>query len=167
MSTMSTRSIIARSPQGGGPRPYRAMPNGVSATSISPTPTAMNSASPGHCTLQVEDASEDRSYAVFKACAMSAIRSDECSMPTDKRIVESRTPIFLRISAETPEWVMLEGRLASDSVPPRLTASLKICSAFKNLNAADWPPTMSNEKVEPAPVHCLANKRPATESLSW
>ena len=30
---------------------------------------------------------------------------------------------------------MLAGRLASDSVPPRLTASLKICSAFRNLNA--------------------------------
>src|SRR5258708_23429545 len=41
---------------------------------------------------------------------------------------------FLAESAGTPEWVMLAGRLASDSVPPRLTASLKICSAFKNLN---------------------------------
>ena len=35
------------------------------------------------------------SYASFKACAMSAIRSDGCSMPIDSRIVESRTPIFL------------------------------------------------------------------------
>jgi hypothetical protein len=63
-------------------------------------------------------------------------------------------PIFWRMSAGTPEWVMLAGRLASDSVPPRLSASLKICSAFKNLNAAAWPPAMSNENVEPAPVHC-------------
>ncbi len=94
------------------------------------------------------------SYASLKACAMSAMRSDGCSMPIDSRIVESRTPIFWRMSAGTPEWVMLAGRLASDSVPPRLTASLKICSAFKNLNAADWPPAMSNENVEPAPVHC-------------
>jgi hypothetical protein len=69
-------------------------------------------------------------YALFKACAMSAIRSDGCSMPIDSRIVESRTPIFWRMSAGTPEWVMLAGRLASDSVPPRLTASLKICSEF-------------------------------------
>ena len=107
------------------------------------------------------------SYASFKACAMSAIRSDGCSMPIDSRIVESRTPIFSRMSAGTPEWVMLAGRLASDSVPPRLTASLKICSAFKNLNAAAWPPTMSNENVEPAPVHCLANRRPAGEAASW
>ena len=61
----------------------------------------------------------------------------------------------------TPELVMLAGKLASDSVPPRLIASLKICSAFKNLEAAAWPPTMSNENVEPAPVHCLANRRPA------
>jgi hypothetical protein len=47
-----------------------------------------------------------------------------------------------------------------DPVPPRLTASLRICSAFRNLNTAAWPPTMSNENVEPAPVHCLANRRP-------
>jgi hypothetical protein len=71
-------------------------------------------------------------------------------MPIDSRIVESRTPIFWRMSAGTPEWVMLAGRLASDSVPPRLTASLKICSAFKNLKAAALPPTMSNANVEPA-----------------
>jgi hypothetical protein len=51
-----------------------------------------------------------------------------------------------------------------DSVPPRLTASLRICGAFRNLNAAAWPPTMSNENVEPAPVHCLANRRPAGEA---
>ena len=57
-------------------------------------------------------------------------------MPIDSRIVESRTPIFRRMSVGTPEWVMLAGRLARDSVPPRLTASLKICSAFRNLNAA-------------------------------
>jgi hypothetical protein len=38
--------------------------------------------------------SDARSYASFKACAMSAIRSDGCSMPIDSRIVESRTPIF-------------------------------------------------------------------------
>jgi hypothetical protein len=51
-----------------------------------------------------------------------------------------------------------------DSVSPRLTASLRICSAFRNLNTAAWPPTMSNENVEPAPVHCLANRRPAGEA---
>jgi hypothetical protein len=39
-----------------------------------------------------------------------------------------------------------------DSVPPRLTASLRIC---RNLNTAAW---------EPAPVHCLANRRPAGEA---
>src|SRR6266481_1414064 len=117
----------------------------------------------GSCTAS----HKERSYASFKACAISAIRSDGCSMPIDSRMVESRTPIFWRMSAGTPEWVMLAGRLASDSVPPRLTASLKICSAFKNLKAAPWPPTMSNENVEPAPVHCLANRRPAGEASSW
>ena len=34
------------------------------------------------------------SYASFKACAMSAIRSDGCSIPIDSRMVESSTPIF-------------------------------------------------------------------------
>jgi hypothetical protein len=52
------------------------------------------------------------SDASFKACAMSAISSDGCSMPIDSRIVESRTPIFWRMSAGTPEWVMLAGRRA-------------------------------------------------------
>jgi hypothetical protein len=33
------------------------------------------------------------------------------------------------------------------------------------LNAAAWPPTMSNENVEPAPLHCLANTRPAGGGL--
>jgi hypothetical protein len=42
----------------------------------------------------------------------------------DSRIVESRMPIFWRMSAGTP--VMLAGKLASDRVPPRLAASLKI-----------------------------------------
>jgi hypothetical protein len=97
---------------------------------------------------------------------MSAIKSSGCSIPIDNRIVESRIPIFWRTSAGTPECVMLAGRLASDSVPPRLTASLKICSALRNLNAAAWPPIMSNENVEPAPVHCLLNKRPAGEFSS-
>jgi hypothetical protein len=69
---------------------------------------------------------KEGSYDWFKAWAMSAIRSEWCSMPIDNRIVESRTPIFWPISARTPEWVMLAGRLASDSVPPRLTASLTI-----------------------------------------
>src|SRR5437868_15047611 len=100
-----------------------------------------------------------RSYASFNACAMSAIRSEGCSMPIDSRIVESRTPIFWRMSAGTPEWVMLAGRLASDSVRPSLTASLKICSAFKNLNEEDLQTTMSNEDVNPALVHCLETTR--------
>jgi hypothetical protein len=35
------------------------------------------------------------SYASFKACAMSAIRSDGRSMPIDSRMVESRNAYFL------------------------------------------------------------------------
>jgi hypothetical protein len=56
-------------------------------------------------------------------------------MPIESRTVESRIPIFWRTSAGTPECVLLAGRLASDSVPPRLTAGLEICSALRNLNA--------------------------------
>src|SRR6202035_5545062 len=54
-------------------------------------------------------------YAAFKACAISAVRSDGCSMPIDNRIVELRIPILWRMSVGTPERVMLAGRLASDS----------------------------------------------------
>ncbi|MOA45366.1 hypothetical protein D3C78_1677590 [compost metagenome] len=77
-------------------------------------------------------------------------------MPIERRIVVSRTPMRRRTSIGTPEWVIAAGWLASDSVPPRLTASLKICSAFRKRKAASWPPDMSKEKVEPAPVHCAA-----------
>src|SRR3981189_700514 len=89
------------------------------------------SAVKGRCRFLHWLSRKEGSYASFKACAMSAIRSDGGSMPIDSRIVQARTPIFWRMSARTPEWVMLAGRLASDSVPPRLTASLKICSAVE------------------------------------
>ncbi len=51
-------------------------------------------------------------------------------MPIDSRIVEPRMRMFRRMSAGTPECVMMAGRLAIDSVPPRLTAGLKICNAY-------------------------------------
>jgi hypothetical protein len=41
----------------------------------------------------------------------------------ESRIVESSIPIFCLTPVGTPECVMLAGKLASDSVPPRLTAS--------------------------------------------
>ncbi len=49
----------------------------------------------------------------------------------DSRIVVSSTPMRSRTSSGTPECVMAAGWLASDSVPPRLTAVLKKCSAFR------------------------------------
>src|SRR5229473_7344996 len=70
------------------------------------------SAVKGRCRFLRWLSRKECSYASFKACAMSAIRSDGCSMPIDSRIVESRTPIFWRMSAGTPEWVMLAGRQA-------------------------------------------------------
>lgn len=74
--------------------------------------------------------------ATANACARSATRSSGCSTPIDSLIVESRTPIRSRTSLGTPEWVIAAGWLASDSVPPRLTASLKICKALRKANAA-------------------------------
>ena len=67
---------------------------------------------------------------------------------------------------DVPEF-MAAGWLASDSVPPRLMASLKICSALRKRKAASWPPDMSKEKVEPAPVHCALKVRPTGEFSSW
>ncbi len=57
-----------------------------------------------------------------------------------------------RTSIGTPECVIAAGWLASDSVPPRLTASLNTCKALRKAKAAFWPPLMSKEKVEPAPL---------------
>ncbi len=84
-------------------------------------------------------------------------------MPIDRRIVASLTPIASRSSFGTPEWVVLAGCEASDSVPPRLTASLKICSAFSALKAAALPPFTSKEKVEPGPEACALCTRAAAE----
>ena len=80
-------------------------------------------------------------------------------MPIESRIVASLTPMRSRNAAGTPECVVEPGWQASDSVPPRLTASLKICSRLRHANASARPPRMSNEKVEPAPVHCAAKTR--------
>ena len=54
-----------------------------------------------------------------------------CSMPIETRMVASVMPRRSRISFGTPEWSWWPGWQASDSVPPRLTASLKTCSAFR------------------------------------
>lgn len=72
----------------------------------------------------------NRCHGIFQARAsawvISATRSSGCSTPIDSLIVDSRTPIRSRTSLGTPEWVMAAGWLASDSVPPRLTASFNI-----------------------------------------
>ena len=71
----------------------------------------------------------------------------------DRRVV---MPIRVAPPSGTPECVVAAGWQASDSVPPRLTASLKICSAFRNANASASPPSMSKEKVEPGAVRLRA-----------
>ena len=53
-SPMWTRCTIARLRRGACPPPLRAMPNGASATSISPILTATNSASRGLCGLALK-----------------------------------------------------------------------------------------------------------------
>ena len=51
---------------------------------------------------------------------------------------------------------MAAGWLASDSVPPRLTASLKSWSALSTRKASASPPRTSKVKVEPGAVHCAS-----------
>ena len=77
-------------------------------------------------------------------------------MPIDTRIVASLTPRRSRVSFGTPEWVVEAGWQVSDSVPPRLTASLNTCSALSTRNASASPPSTSNEKVEPGASHCAS-----------
>lgn len=94
------------------------------------------------------------SYDWFKACAMSAIRSDGCSMPIDSRIVESRTPIFWRISAGIPEWVMLAGRQASDCVSLESNRGQACQTEYRRHQA------FGDVGIQPAPLATLKNKPP-------
>ena len=82
-------------------------------------------------------------------------------MPIERRIVASVTPMRSRTSFGTPECVVEAGCEASDSVPPRLTASLKMRSALRKRKASASPPLMSNEKVVPAALHCAEKTRRA------
>ena len=82
-------------------------------------------------------------------CARSARRSSgvfDADREPDRRVTDADAA---RNSAGTPECVVLPGWQASDSVPPRLTASLKICIRLRHANASASPPLISNEKVEP------------------
>jgi hypothetical protein len=62
------------------------------------------------------------------ACAMSAISSSGCSMPIEARISAGVMPISRPASSLSPECTVVAGWQISDSVPPRLTASLNSCS---------------------------------------
>ncbi len=77
-------------------------------------------------------------------------------MPIETRMVASVMPSRSRTAFGTPEWVVEAGWLASDSVPPKLTASLNSWSALSTRNASASPPATSNEKVEPGAAHCAA-----------
>jgi hypothetical protein len=83
-------------------------------------------------------------------------------MQIDSRIVESRTPIFWRMSGGTPEWVILAGRLASDSVPPRLTASLKDLQCVQEFEGGG----LAADNVERKRRHCTPQPPLVTEALS-
>lgn len=69
------------------------------------------------------------------------------------RIRPSDTPAASRSAAGTPECVVEAGWQTSDSVPPRLTADLNRRSALMKRNALARPPSSTNAKVEPGPVH--------------
>ena len=55
---------------------------------------------------------------------------------TSGLLLAARTPLRWRTATGTPECVIVAGWLASDSVPPRLTASFISLSALRNRNAA-------------------------------
>src|SRR5215510_2407720 len=86
---------------------------------------------------------------------MSASRSLGSSTPIDRRIVPSVMPSALRSSALMPECVVEAGWQISDSVPPRLTASLMSWMLLRSLNATSRPPLTLKAKVEPALWHCF------------
>src|ERR1700733_14912302 len=87
------------------------------------------------------------------AWVRSATMSSTCSMPMEARMVASEIPRRSRVSRGTPECTVVAGWQTKDSVPPRLTASLKTCSALSTAKASASPPRTSNAKVLPAPVH--------------
>jgi hypothetical protein len=65
--------------------------------------------------------------------------SSGCSMPTEMRIIPSVMPSRSLVVGHV--GVRHRRRvLASDSVPPRLTASFTTCSAFSTRNASASPP---------------------------
>ena len=93
------------------------------------------------------------------AWVRSATMSSTCSMPMEARMVASEMPRRSRVSRGTPECTVVAGWQTKDSVPPRLTASLKTCSALSTAKAPASPPSTSNEKVLPAPVQLAAKER--------
>ena len=69
--------------------------------------------------------------------------------------MDSVMPMRSRSAGGMSEWVMVPGCSASDSVPPRLTASLTSFREFNSRNASASLPTTSKEIMEPGPTHCL------------
>ena len=55
----------------------------------------------------------------------SAIKSSTFSIPTDRRIICSVTPIFRRVSGAIMAWEVSTGIDTSDSTPPKLGAQSK------------------------------------------
>lgn len=75
------------------------------------------------------------------------------------RIVQVENAYFCGCQAERRSEVILAGRLANDSVPPRPAPPAEgLHGAFRfPRKAAARPPTMSNANVEPARPHCGTN----------
>ena len=76
------------------------------------------------------------------ACVRSATMSSTCSMPMEARMVASEIPRRSRVSGGTPEWRWWrDGK--QDSVPPRMTASLKALDAASSTS----PPRIKRESA--------------------
>ncbi len=75
-------------------------------------------------------------------------------MPTDSRTSAGVMPIARCSSAGTSAWVMVAGCSISDSVPPRLTASLISRTALRKRNASASPAAASSKEIRaPGPLH--------------
>jgi hypothetical protein len=58
---------------------------------------------------------------------------------------------------DTPECTVVAGWQTKDSVPPRLTASLKTCNALSTAKGVSLAASHVKRKVLPAPVHWRRN----------
>ncbi len=128
------RVYSAPSPARGGPGrgPHAALD--PEALDPHPTPPCRGRRRLAPTLLPLLQGEESRRRYPARACVRSAIRSSGFSMPIDSRIVESLTPSASRLSLRHARVGRARGmRGERFSVPPRLTASLKILQPVQHL----------------------------------